>query len=77
LVRIGLAYTGLGQFEKGVALIQQGISKRGLRQPNDAQLHLGIALMRAGQKGRAAQAFKSVTGTDGTADLARLWLRVP
>jgi hypothetical protein len=36
-------------------------------------LHLGIAYLRAGQKERAVQAFKSVQGTDGTADLARLW----
>lgn len=77
LVRVGLAYTGLGQYDKGIELIQKGIAKGGLRYPNDAQLHLGIALMRAGQKGKAAQAFKSVGGTDGAADLARMWLRLP
>jgi TolA-binding protein len=48
-----------------------------LRHPPDANLHLGIALRRAGQKQKAAQTFKSVGGTDGTADLARLWMRVP
>lgn len=77
LVRIGLAYSGLGQHEKGIALIQQGIKKGGLKQPNDANLHLGIAQLRAGQKARAAQAFKAVGGNDGAADLARLWMRVP
>ena len=77
LVRIGLAYTGLGQYDKGIGLIQQGINKGGLKHKEDANLQLGIALTRAGQKGRAATAFKSVTGTDGVADLARLWMRVP
>jgi hypothetical protein len=77
LVRIGLAYTGLGQYDKGIDLIQKGIAKGGLRFPNDAHLHLGIALTRAGQKGRAAQAFKAVTGTDGAAELARMWQRLP
>jgi tetratricopeptide (TPR) repeat protein len=77
LVRIGLAYTGLGQHDKGIALIQAGIKKGGLRQPQDANLHLGIAQIRAGQKQKAAQTLKAVGGTDGTADLARLWLRVP
>jgi Tfp pilus assembly protein PilF len=77
LVRIGLAYTGMGQYDKGIALMQQGIAKGGLKRANDANLHLGIALLRAGQKGRAMQAFKSVGGTDGAADLARLWMRVP
>lgn len=76
LVRIGLAYSGLGQHDKGIALMQQGIAKGGLKRPHDANLHLGIALLRAGQKGRAAQVLKTVGGSDGTADLARLWLRV-
>lgn len=77
MVRIGLAYTGLGQNDKGIALIQNGINAGNLRRPADAQLHLGVALMRAGQKGRAAQAFGKVAGSDGVADLARLWLRLP
>jgi tetratricopeptide (TPR) repeat protein len=76
LVRIGLAYTAMGQYDKGIGLIQEGINK-GVKRKDDANLHLGIGLMRAGQKGRAATAFKSVTGTDGAADLARLWPRVP
>ncbi|MGE5320789.1 MAG: hypothetical protein ACM3KD_11455 [Hyphomicrobiaceae bacterium] len=77
LIRTGLAYTGLGQYDKGIALIKQGIAKGGMRFPNDAQLDLGIALMRAGQKGQAATAFRAVGGTDGAADLARMWLRLP
>jgi tetratricopeptide (TPR) repeat protein len=77
LVRIGFAYSALGQHDKGIALMQQGIAKGGLKRKDDALLHLGIALHRAGQKQRAAQVFRTVGGTDGTADLARLWLRVP
>lgn len=77
LVRVGLAYTGLGQHDKGIALIQRGITRGGLRNPADAQLYLGIALYRAGQKQRAVQTFKGVTGTDGAADLARAWMRMP
>ena len=76
LLRIGMAYSGLGQHQKGIALIQSGIAKGNLRRPEDAKLHLGIAYLRAGNKAKAAEAFRSVKGTDGTADLARLWLRV-
>ena len=47
-----------------------------LKRADEANLHLGIAYLRAGQKAKAQQAFKSVGGTDGTADLARLWMRV-
>src|SRR5512134_1090291 len=76
LVRIGFAWTSLGQVDKGIALMQKGIAKGGLKRKDDAYLHLGIAHLRAGQKGKAAQAFKSVGGTDGAADIARLWTRV-
>ncbi len=76
MVRIGLAYTGLGQIDKGIALIQKGIAKGGLKHPDDARLQLGIAYLRAGNKAKAAEAFRGVKGTDGAADLARLWLRV-
>lgn len=77
LVRIGFGYSALGQHDKGIALMQQGIAKGGLKRKDDATLHLGIALHRAGQKQRAAQVFRSVGGTDGTADLARLWMKLP
>lgn len=76
LVRIGLGYSGLGQHDKAIALIQQGIARGGLRNPHDAQLHLGLAYWRAGQRAQAAQAFRKVGGNDGAADLARLWQRV-
>ncbi len=76
LVRIGLAYTGLGQYDKGIALIQKGIATGGLKYPEDAKLYLGIAYLRAGNKAKANEAFRSVKGTDGAAELARLWMRV-
>ena len=75
LVRIGMAYTGLGQYDKGIALIQQGIAKGGHKHVDDARLHLGIAYMRAGNRAKANEAFRGVKGTDGAADLARLWTR--
>jgi hypothetical protein len=74
LVNTGLAYLGYGQAAKASALIEQGIAKGGLKHPDDAQLHLGIAYLTAGQKDKASQAFKQVQGSDGTADLAKLWL---
>ncbi|MFN7572288.1 MAG: tetratricopeptide repeat protein [Betaproteobacteria bacterium] len=75
LVRIGLAYAGLGEYEKGIALIQQGIKKGGLRHPEDAQLDLGLAYTRAGDRTKANQAFAAVKGKDGAMEIARLWIR--
>jgi len=77
LVRTGLAFTGLGQYDKGISLIQKGIARGDVKHVDDARLHLGIAFHRAGNKGKASDAFRSVKGTDGASDLARLWTRVP
>ena len=73
LVTLGYNYVGYGQGAKGISLMEQGIKKGGLRRPEDAKLHLGIAYLQSGQKAKALQVFKTVGGTDGTADLARLW----
>jgi len=74
LVSVGFAMVAAGQFEKGIALMEQGIRKGGVRRPDDANLHLAIAYFAAGQKAKAILAFKAVQGADGAADLARLWL---
>jgi hypothetical protein len=42
--------------------------------PEDDRLHLAVAYFNTGQKAKAIQTFKAVRGSDGTADLARLWL---
>jgi len=73
MVSLGMSYVYSGQAAKGVQLIQQGIAKGGLKRPEDAKLHLGIAQLVAGDKAKAQATFKTVQGTDGTADLARLW----
>ncbi len=73
LVSLGLSYVYAGQAPKGVQLMQQGIAKGGLKRPDDAKLHLGIAQLAAGDKAKAQATFKTVQGNDGTADLARLW----
>jgi len=74
LVKVGLNYVYEGQADKGLALIQKGIQKGGLKRPEDAKLLLGEAELQAGHKGRAVTTFKSVKGNDGAADLARLWV---
>lgn len=74
LVNLGFAYVTTGQYDKGLALMEQGIRKGGMKHLEDAKLHLGVAYLRAGQKANAIQTFKSVQGTDGAADLARYWV---
>lgn len=65
-----------GQAKQGIDQMEAAIKKGGLDHPDQAQLHLGEAYYIAGEKARAVQAFRAVKGTDGSADLARLWLLV-
>jgi hypothetical protein len=73
LVTIGLNQVFEGQKAKGVQLMQQGIAKGGLKRPEDAKLHLAIGQLMAGENGKAQATLKTVSGNDGTSDLARLW----
>lgn len=74
LVSTGLNYVGYGQYDKGIALIEQGIAKGQLKQAELARLHLGYAYLLAGKKADAVKAFRAVKGTAGEADVARLWI---
>ena len=73
LVMVGMGLVLNGQAVKGLQLMQQGIAKGGLKRPEDAKLHLGIAQIMAGDNAKAQSTLRTVSGTDGTADLARLW----
>lgn len=73
LVNLGFSETFLGEPKKGLALMEQGIAKGGLKRAHDAKLHLGIAYLAAGDPAKAQAVLKTVAGQDGTADLARLW----
>ena len=73
LVNVGYNYVVSGQAAKGLGLMQKGIAKGGLKRPEDAKLHLGIAQAQAGDMAKAVATFRTVSGTDGAGDLARLW----
>ncbi|HEY4067066.1 MAG TPA: hypothetical protein VGM74_09245 [Burkholderiaceae bacterium] len=73
LVTIGFNHVFEGQKPQGIALMQQGIAKGGLKRPEDAKLHLAIAELMAGDGAKAQALLKTVSGNDGTGDLARLW----
>jgi hypothetical protein len=73
LVKVGYQYVTMGQTDKGIELIEKGIAKGGLKRPEDAKLYLGLAQLQAGKKAKGVQTLRSVQGTDGAADIARLW----
>lgn len=74
LVNVGWAYVTAGEVDKGIALIESGIAKGGLKRPDDARLRLGMAQLQSPKaKAKAVQTLRSVAGKDGSADIARLW----
>jgi hypothetical protein len=74
LVKIGTVYTSLGQTDKAVDLIEKGITKGQLKRPDDAKLRLALAMLSSPKnKAKGQQMLRSITGTDGTADIARLY----
>ncbi|WP_176057881.1 tetratricopeptide repeat protein [Paraburkholderia sp. BCC1876] len=75
-VNAGFNQVFAGQVKQGLAAMDAAIAKGGLDHPDQAQLHLGVAYYVAGDKARALQTFRTVKGTDGSADLARLWVLV-
>ncbi|MDO8653275.1 MAG: tetratricopeptide repeat protein [Undibacterium sp.] len=74
LANLGYAYVTAGQYDKGIAMLEQAITKNGMKYAEDAKLHLGLAYLQAGKKTNAIKILKSVQGADGTADLARYWV---
>lgn len=77
LVKIGTVYTSLGQTDKAVELIEKGIAKGQLKRPDDAKLRLALAMLSSPKsKTKGQQMLRSITGTDGTADIARLYAAV-
>ncbi|NUZ04943.1 hypothetical protein HQN59_04125 [Schlegelella sp. ID0723] len=62
-----------GDAKAAAVAIRDALAGGGLKRPDDARLHLAIAQWLAGDRAGAIATFRAVGGSDGTADLARLW----
>jgi hypothetical protein len=71
LVRVGNSYYGMGQYAKAADLYRQAVTKGGT-DADVANLHLGMALARSGDKAGATAALSAVKGA--RADIAKYWL---
>ncbi len=74
MISLGLAYAFRGDAAKGVKMIEAGIEKDALKRPEDAKLYLGMAQAMAGDSNKAIATWRGVKGSDGSTDLARLWI---
>lgn len=63
-----------GGDKQGLTMMEDAINSGGLVQIPQAKLELGLAYKAAGEKAKALETWRSITGTDGSADLARLWI---
>ncbi len=72
----GMNLVFAGQAQQGLPMMEQAIAKGGLEHSDAARLRLGEAYYVAGQKAHAVQVLRTVKGTDGSGDLARLWTAV-
>ncbi len=74
LVKVGTVYASMGQHDKAVELIEKGIAKGGLKRPDEAKLRLALALAANPKtKAKGLQALRAVGGSDGTAEVAKLY----
>lgn len=74
LVELGNVHVSIGETARGIALIEQGIAKGGLKRPEDAQLRLGLAQLQSpAHKAQGAKTLRSIKGGDGVAEIGRLW----
>lgn len=71
LVHIGDRYLAMGEYAKAAELYRQALNKPGVDKPV-ANLHLGMALARSGDKAGAVAALNAVTGPQ--AEIAKFWL---
>jgi tetratricopeptide (TPR) repeat protein len=72
-IALGQVYMSQGKYEDAVAALQRGIKKGGLKDTDEAQIDLGMALYKKNQRDQAKQAFKAVGKDSKWADLADLW----
>ncbi len=73
-VKIGAAYLSYGDAQKAVTAITRGLSKPGVKNTDEANLLLGMANLKVGNKPAAAAAFKNVKNDPKLVRVARLWL---
>jgi hypothetical protein len=74
LFKLGAKFASYGRFDQGIPVMDQAVHDGGLKRPDDARLHLGLAYLNAGQHAKAVAMLATVGGSDGAADLARLWM---
>jgi tetratricopeptide (TPR) repeat protein len=73
-VALGMMRYSFGEYGPAVEAVKAGIAKGKLSNAADAQMVLGLALLKAGQKGEALKAFRAAESNDEvTHRISELW----
>jgi len=72
-VALGQAYLSYGRYDDAITAIETGIKRGSVTDADDAQISLGIAHLKKGQRDQARQAFKAVKPDSKWSSLADLW----
>jgi tetratricopeptide (TPR) repeat protein len=73
-VKLGAAYLSYGDTAKAIEALSRGIGKGQVRNEDEANLLLGIAQLKAGNKAEAAKAFSAVSKDPVLTRIAKLWM---
>ena len=73
--RLGNVYLDGDQFEKAVASINKGLSKGGVKRPDQARLALGMAYFNLGNYKDARRVFREAAKDDRSEKYAKQWLK--
>jgi tetratricopeptide (TPR) repeat protein len=76
-VKVGLAYFGLGDFEKAVEAIERGLGAERVakvKRLDDAHMNLGVAYYKLGKKAEAEKAFSQAKTDSRMTRAAQVWL---
>jgi tetratricopeptide (TPR) repeat protein len=77
-VKTGLAYLGLGEYDKAVEAIERGLTPERVgkvKRVDDAQMMLGIAYKKLGKTAEATKAFTTAKEDPRMAKAATIWLQ--
>lgn len=73
LAFLGQNAVGEGRLVEGIAMIEQGLAKGGVRRPDEVRLRLGSAQALAGNKQAALKTLAAVKGPQGMTEMAHMW----
>jgi len=75
-LRLGNAYLNLSQYDKCAPAIREGLSKGGIKSPDNAQISLGMCLYNLQEYRDAITAFREAGKTQRSRRIANQWITV-